>query len=459
MKIKLAVMPAAAVGLSLAVLAAPVTARGSTSARTARTAQWSAGGARSSAAATDPETSPLEPLAGRIGSLGETSYPAVYAGVRIDSGALDVYVTSGDDSALLAAIGAVNTAHLPYTVIQVPRSYGAQLATSQWIAQDQKTLNSQGIVPEWWGPDPASDAIQVAFQQPTSSQLTTLQNTIGQLRRGTLGRRAAAVPAGIPATAGNYQDLAADAMNAEAPSADDIVAYGSALTPGVASNGFGDTKPFFGADKIWYTLDNNGYCTTNFSFNGASNGSNHFVVTAAHCSGEATGRDQYTCATTVSHSPNGDCNYDVGTVGRVLYSDDDFETILSSNLGGVWNDSTNDSWSVNGFVIGEVGDALTVDGATDGATYGIKVEVGGGASCATYANHTVCHALVLESGHAICPRGDSGGPILERESGSNNIYAAGIILGTGTSLGSYFCYGQQIYWLRDEANLRLVYGS
>ena len=452
-KARLVAASAVATGLGIAVLAGPVAAQNSTSGQRVQPVKEAVPAA---AGPTGPEASGLEPLAGRVGAIGESAYPSVYAGVRIAAGTLDVYVAPGDDSALLAAIGATDTAHLPFTVIQVPRSYADQLATSEWIVKNQQTLNGQGIAPEWWGPDPASDAVQVAFQQPAAAQLTALQNTVSRLRQGTLAKRALALPQAAAATPGNYQAVAAAALNAEAPSAGDIVAYGSVLSPGVASTGYNDSKPFDGADKIWYTQSNVQWCTSNFSYNSASNANNSVVVTAGHCSDESTGHDFYTCHTKAS---DGTCNYNVGTVGKVYYSSDDFETIPSSNEGYVWNDSTGTKYSVNGYIIGEAGDYVTTDGATDMATYGIYVEEGGGGTCATYGGHTVCHAIVLESPQPLCAGGDSGGPILERESDGYHIKAVGIILGRGSSGGNYFCYGQQVYWIRDEAGLALRWGN
>jgi hypothetical protein len=62
----------------LPVLAGPVAAQNSTSGQRAQPVKDAV---RAAAATTGPETSPLEPLAGRVGAIGESAYPSVYAGV------------------------------------------------------------------------------------------------------------------------------------------------------------------------------------------------------------------------------------------------------------------------------------------------------------------------------------------------------------------------------------------
>lgn len=444
---------AIAVGLTLVGAATSVSASSSPSA-TAKNSKQSA----SAVATHDPELSPLQPLASKIGSLGEAKYASTYAGVQIVAGTLNVYVTRQHNSRFLAAAAAADTAKLPYRINYVSRSYAVQAATSKWLASGRAELDKQGIVPEWWGSRPSHDAVLVAFQKPTKSQLLALQSTVMRMRQGSLIKRALALPQGMSVTQENYQAVAAAALNAEAPSASDIVALPSLLGTGSPSE-LNDYKPFKGADLIWYTLKNTNACTSNFSYNGANNPSNHWVVTAAHCSHTYTGHDFYTCYT---RNSSNDCNYNVGTVKTVYYSGNDFETIKSSNVGYVFNDdSTGYEWSVNGYITAEPGDYVTTDGITSGAIYDIYVESGGGSTCAVYGGHEICHAIVLESTKDICPKGDSGGPILQRESDGYHIKAVGLIDGTeySSSLNTHYCFGQQVYWIRDHASLRLIWGN
>jgi hypothetical protein len=71
----------------------------------------------------------------------------------------------------------------------------------------------------------------------------------------------------------------------------------------------------------------------------------------------------------------------------------------------------------------------------------------------------LANGIVLVNTFPICAGGDSGGPILDRESDRYHIYAAGIILGRGSDGNTYHCYGQEFSWIRTEANVRLLWGN
>jgi hypothetical protein len=205
-----------------------------------------------------------------------------------------------------------------------------------------------------------------------------------------------------------------------------------------------------------YTLNNTKTCTSNFSFNGANNPNNHWDFAAAHCSGNATGHNFYTCAT---HDNSGNCNYNAGTVITAYTNNEDFESIGTSNLGYAWNDSTGFVWSVNGYITAQMGDEVTVDGQTNGAHYNNYVESGGTTTCVNYGVF-VCHAIVISTGSTnLCPGGDSGGPVLQREGDGYHIMAVGMILGYNLTSNGDFCYAQQVYFIRNEANVRLVWGN
>ncbi len=404
----------------------------------------------------DPELSPLEPLAGLIGQLGESKYASTYAGVQIVAGKLEIYVLPDHDASFLAAVAAIDRTHLPYAVNYVGRSYASQAKTSQWLLDNRPRLRDQGIIPEWWGPDAASDAVRVALQAPTNSQLAALRIALARARNSMHKKRSMIIPHRLSVTRNTFAYAAAVMLNSEVPYAGEIRVLPQFLGPGRASSSTDDDEPFYGADQIWYTLENTHYCTSNFSFKGVSDPSNHYVVTAAHCSDETTGHDFYTCHTINS---SGYCDYDVGTVHTVFYNDNDFEQIPSSSTGYVWDDSTNATWGVNGYIVAEQGDGVSTDGATSGLTTDITVAEGGGGSVACYGGHCVSHAIVLSSNQSICPPGDSGGPILQRESSGDDVKAAGIILGYGSSMGTYFCYGQQVYWIMDDAGIQLILES
>lgn len=225
--------------------------------------------------------SPLQPLEDRIGYLGETRYASTYAGVTLARGTLSVYVVPHGDEPFLNAVAALDTAHLPYTVQYVTRSLATQEATSKWISDHLAAIRAEGISPQWWGGENAQDAVRVALKGPvTSTQLAHLQAAMAQIRNGGLGQRALQLPAGTAVTPGNYSTVAVAVLNAQAPSPDDIVAGPSNLGAGHASNDWrNDNSPFYGADKLWYTLNNTKYCTGGFSVSG--NGTN-YMLTAGH---------------------------------------------------------------------------------------------------------------------------------------------------------------------------------
>jgi hypothetical protein len=402
--------------------------------------------AHATSSTSDPEFSALEQLAGNIGQLGESSYSSTYADVQISNGILYLYVT-GNDSGFLNAVTATDSAGLPYTLEYVTRSSATHAATSQWIANNETTLAGEGIALGWWGPSPADDAVRVALQSPTSAQLTELQSAVDKL-----------LPTQATVAAATYLTAAADVIKAQVPTPSDVVLFPTLLGPGVQASGYNDTSPFDGADSIKrYIPGVTETCTTNFSYNSSSNPSNHKDVTAAHCTGGATGDNWATCATT---NNSGQCNYKVGTVTSAYYNNQDFEVIPTSNEGYVWNDSNGSKWSVNGWIDAEVGDYLTVDGQTNGAHYGNYVTSGDGSTCVIYSGHTSCHAIVISTGsNNFCPQGDSGGPVLERESDGYHIYAAGLILGYNNTADGDFCYAQQVYWIRSVTGFLVLWGN
>lgn len=397
------------------------------------------------AVGSDPEFSPLQGLASTIDDLGTSTYPAVYAGVDLSAGELDVYVVAGDDQAFLDAVAATDIAGIPYTVKYSTRSYATQAATSQWLADNQELLQSEGVNPGWWGEYSQADAIRIALQAPTGDQLSELQAAANRLL---------SPPPTV--TAATYLTIAAAVMNTQVPSPGLIAVYPNLLGTGEPATGYNDTKPFFGADQIKYTLNNTAVCTSNFSFNGMNNPGNHWAFTAGHCSNDQTGHDWYTCASTSS----GNCNYNVGTVSTVYSNKEDFESIGTSNSGYVWNDTTGASLSVNGYIDAEPGDYVTVDGQTNGAHSDNLVQSGGSTTCVHYGSYFTCHAIVISTGsNNYCPPGDSGGPVFVRESDGHHIKAAGMILGYDNTQTGDVCYAQQVFWIRSEAKVDLIWGN
>jgi hypothetical protein len=321
-----------------------------------------------------------------------------------------------------------------------------------------KVLSQEGVSAVWWGSHEPQDAIMVALREPTSRQLARLRSTVTLMRKGSMGARALDLPVNEPITAGTFRAVAGAVLAAEEPVPNLTVAYPHLLGAAHESEGYdSDESPFTGGDEIWFTLQNKEFCTSNFSFVGANNPNNNWNLTAGHCSSFAGGQNFYTCATENA----GNCNYNMGQVSYIYGNGDDFETIGSvpSNNGYVW-DHSGGKWSVNGWQTAEMGDGLGTVGATNGATFGNYVSAGGDDTCVDYGSIQTCNAMVLASGSTqICPPGDSGGPIFSREGSSGNIYAYGEILGYYDGPSGDECFGQQMYRIRSEGNLSLVWGS
>jgi hypothetical protein len=201
---------------------------------------------------TDPEFSPLEPFGGKIDDLGQSQYPSVYAGDQLSSGELDVYIVqSPQDGTFLNAITAINKENLPYRITYVKHSYADLAQTSQWIKTNRSKLVSQGITPEFWGPDAASNTMQVSLLQPTSTQLSAL---------GAESKYAV--------TSSNYSAAVQTLMEREVPSAGPVTISPRFLAVPISAEDWNnDSTPFVGADRI-ITPNPDGTssmeCTSNF---------------------------------------------------------------------------------------------------------------------------------------------------------------------------------------------------
>jgi hypothetical protein len=424
-------------------------------------------GTLASAGRPDPEFSPLSAFAARIQELGQSRYASTFAGVQLADSArvLDVYVVPRHDYlAFLRAVAATDTRGLPYTVYKVTNSYATQAATTRWVTAQWVTLRREGILLNSWSPSPADDAVLVALQRPAARQLAELRNAVAQLRAGHMAGRPLQLPEGTVVSRNTYVSVAAAVLNAEAPPPGDIVVSPAFEQAFHAVDGSADNTPFFGGDLIWFTLNNTFVCTSDFSVNSATNTSVQYAVTAGHCSGfpPVTGRNFYTCFTKNSSNK---CDYFMGTVNNAFWNNnDDFELIFMpsgrSVLGLVWINRTSNTWAVNGFFTPAVGNAVTSDPWPSAAIFDNNVDAVNGCftefNSAGTASHKVCSDIIIsKNGASPCNRvGDSGGPILERESDGTHIDAVGVIVASNSSQ----CAGELITRVRSEANVRLIFG-
>jgi hypothetical protein len=428
------------------------------------------GPVHSPAASHSLETSPLQSFAEKAQQLGITKFATSFAGARLAGRKLDIYVVAGKAAAFLHAVAAADQAGLRYTVISVPHSWAGQMATLNWLTRHTSTLNRQGIRLNTWAPSPADDAVQVQLRAPGSRQLQHLASTIARLRAGRLAaRRPLRLAADVPVTAGSYSRVAAAALRAEVPSAGLVTVspiVGAAIR---TASGAADYSPFYGGDNIFYELSNSNECTGGFP---VKSGSTDYMLTAAHCSyevtGTATGHDFYTCAT----SSSGLCNYDIGHVSAIFWNENcasgaggcnDFELINSSAVsrsedGYIWTNKTSTAWGVNGYIDPTVGALVTTDGWQSGAVYDNTVDAVDGCFSESYSggSHNVCNDVITDHGGSTsCRGGDSGSPILQRESTGTYIKAVAIL----DAVTSTNCYGELISWIRTEAGVILIWYS
>lgn len=415
--------------------------------------------------ANDPEFSALQKLAGDIEVLGDSKYPTTFAGDMINAGALYVYIVPGDSQPFLDAVAALDTGGLPYSVQGATQSYATQAATSKWLQKNWTAFRKDGVSLEVWAPSPAHDAVLIQLATPANSQMAALKGLVAKVQGGQRAKRPLQLPNGEPVTSATYPGVVQALLNAMSPAPGATFVSPSYLGVPHVLDGLADYKPFDGADRIWYELTNLDACTGNFGVVNASNTSVQYLMTAGHCNGgnaPVTGHDFYTCYTTNS---SGKCNYNVGTVNRTYWSADDYELIPSSVVGYVWNNSTSTEWSVNGSITPATGDYLTVDGSFGKAVYDNYVAAGWSVgTCFTEtlengSSHLVCNGFEVEKTTPNCKSGDSGGPVLQRESDGYHIHAAGMIQAGTSGGGWYYCLGQAFYAIQSEANLKLILGS
>lgn len=427
----------------------------------------------SPAAAPSLETSPLQSFAEKAQQLGTAKFATSFAGARLAARKLDIYVVAAKATAFLHAVAAADKGGIRYTVISVPHSYADQMATLNWLTRNTTTLARQGIRLNTWAPSPAADAVQAQLRAPASRQLEHLASTIARLRSGRLAaRRPLRLAPDMPVTAASYPRVAGAALQAEVPAAGLVTVSPTVGAAIRAASGAADFSPFYGGDNIFYELTNSNECTGGFP---VKSGSTDYMLTAAHCSyevtGTATGHDFYTCYT----SSSGLCDYDVGHVSALFWDNNcasgaggcnDFELIDSSAVsrsenGYVWTNDGSTAWGVNGYINPTDGALVTTDGWQSGAVYDNTVASVNGCFTESYSgnysgDHTVCNDVITgHGGSQSCKGGDSGSPILQRESSGTYIYAVAIL----DAVSSTQCFGELISWIRTEAGVVLIWYS
>jgi hypothetical protein len=312
---------------------------------------------------------------------------------------------------------AVQAAGGPATVdiVQVAHSYVALLGVAHDIAARQTSLETAGIDPVAWYPDPASNTVRVELRGYSAGVAEDLSNLYPGL--------VTVVPA-------------------------------VATLPSRFSNRYFDTSPFFGGDRVLFNgnfAPNATHCTDDFTVIGNRSGAT-YGVTAGHCGGSSVWT-------------NFNSHYELGPVVTNYFSATsgwDMESFSCSSCAGgyVWYDPPSAGASTPGVshgVLGPcsscgVGQLVTTDGATIGETpdnYVDETNV-----CQEFNDGiTTCNLdyAYNTNGEQICEAGDSGGPVYQRTS-NDNVYAAGLIVG-GYSVDD--CYYEDMNLMLNKLNSHL----
>ncbi len=389
---------------------------------------------------TEPGTA-IQDFASQVETLGETQYANSFAGAVLEpSGQLTIYANPDTDTALVAAVNQLNTGGFAVQYERATLSYNDLDAKTNALAAVQQQLSSDGVQLVQANPDPASDTVDVSVAAPSpppSSQADYLSH-VASLIKSHVGDGYTVDPTyGTPATA-------AASRNVD-------------RSPFTGGSNITNNSPAPNPDPVFHGKHLN--CTSGFTVKGNAPGRD-FMLTAGHCGGPST----FTIGNRVG-----------GTVlGRTsnLYirdgKNDDFQTIReSSGRGYVFTGSSTSGTTapVTGQVDPPVGASITMDGGKTGEVNDTKV-FGNNATIFGLVNpyngsvYTASHLVESEStnGRLICQGGDSGGPAIQRTSGSG-VKAVGTIVAVYAfpgEPGGSACASEKIGTELSRSNTSLV---
>lgn len=348
-----------------------------------------------------PQQMPPPSLSDTIEALGSSQFADTYGGESVDptSGLVSVYVTAAGMSsfgnALASQVGSPSTAG--YQLIQVARSYSELESLTMKIAGSSPPA---GVHLVKWGPDLQSNTVKV--------QVT------------------------------NYSASAAAALKAQFGADEISVVPLAGGMPRRTLDRFDDVNPFWAGDALWFNNQkpSNGkaVCTNSFGFTGKASG-RQFGLTAGHCfGGPGSSGSVQTNFSTTEQMGSTSTNY-------FQYGGYDFASIYGSGVGYqgvVYKNGGNFNYVTASTTVAD-GDLLTADGANGGEVQKTAVVETG--ICINFPDGQTCHLDESETttGQAICVPGDSGGPMYQYYNSSNDVKAAGIIVG-GDTTDSYCDY-------------------
>jgi len=132
-----------------------------------------------------------DPFAVHIDTIGSSQYSAVYGGSWQGVTGIDhigVVDTSGNQTeasnfmSAISASAASSTAAgsaVKYELTNVPHTYAQLSALTNEIASDEPTLESSGVQPVRWGPDPAASVVQVSILNYSPATAALIENRFG----------------------------------------------------------------------------------------------------------------------------------------------------------------------------------------------------------------------------------------------------------------------------------------
>jgi hypothetical protein len=338
----------------------------------------------------------------------------VYGGDIIHpDGTVTVYVTlaGADDMRAALVHGLPPSDQSTFQIQPVAHSWGELEGLTHRIAGDANMWQSHGVTLVKWGPDIATNRVEISVQGYTLAIAQELKSRYGSDRVG-------------------------------------VVPYNAINLPQRAVNRYYDFPPFFGGDRIWPNNNRANGCTSGFAIQGNGGAEAIFSTTAGHCYGSRI----YT---------NDTKNYEMGGVATNYFQADpnkDLETFGCDCVGDVW-------WGDNVYhtVVGNcgtcgVGARITFDGATTGEVPDAEVVQTG--ICVTFSDGLrTCNLrdAIKEVSpgvfQVVCQGGDSGGPVYLRSS-NDDIYAAGVIVGESQP----DCFYHDIGWVYAWSNTHIVNG-
>ena len=388
----------------------------------------------------DPSTTYPAPAVQDFGSqvemLGETQYANSFAGAVLEpSGELTIYANPNTDAAFVAAVNQLNTGGFAVQYQPAMRSYNQLDAMTNALTAAQQQLTSDGVELVQANPDPVSDTVDVTVAAPSTTpnpQADSLAH-VASLITSLVGHGYTVEPTyGTPATAASRNVDSA---------------------PFTGGSNITNNSPAPNPNPLFHGKHLN--CTSGFTVRNTSG--SDFMLSAGHC-----GPGTYTIGNQVGGTTLGQTS--------TLYirdgNNDDFQTISeSSGRGYVWTGSSTSGTSapVTGQVNPPVGALITMDGGKTGevndtVVFGNNATIFGLVNPYNGSVYTASHLVESEStnGRMICQGGDSGGPAIQRTSGSG-VKAVGTIVAVYLP-GGLACASEKISTELLRSNTSLLLG-